>query len=519
MTARMKSVDGQTIATWKDIGEPPHFQAPPRDARVDVCVVGAGIAGLSCAYLLEREGKSVIVLDDGPVGGGQTERTSAHLASAMDDRFVDVERVLGPEYSQAAYQGNAAGIDLIERISREELIACDFERITACLFPVPGDPPDLLNRELDAARRAGLNDATLDTARAKGFAYEGPRLMFPNQARFHPLKYLYGLARAVEARGGKIYTGCRVKNVVGADPNNGKLAEAQIDDGQNVVRADHIIVATNTPAPINDWMGIYLKQSSYRSYVVAMSVPRGAIGDALYWDTGDPYHYVRLEATDREGENDLLLVGGEDHKVGQGPEGNPFDKLRDWAREKFPAVREVVRTWSGQVQEPEDYLGYIGRAPTSGENVYVVTGDSGMGLTQGSLSGIILSDLIAGRTNPWAKYFDPSRKTLDRDLIMENANAMAQYKDWITASDVKSANAIGLGEGAVLREGLSKVAVYRDKSGTVHKCSAVCTHLACIVQWNTIEKSWDCPCHGSRFDPYGKVVMGPAIDDLEKAEK
>jgi Rieske Fe-S protein len=249
-----------------------------------------------------------------------------------------------------------------------------------------------------------------------------------------------------------------------------------------------------------------------------MSVPRGAVADALYWDNGDPYHYVRLESTDRDGGDDLLLVGGEDHKTGQGPDGNPFDALRAWAREKFPAVRDVVRTWSGQVQEPDDHMAYIGRAPTSGENVYVVTGDSGMGLTHGSLSGIILTDLIMGRANAWAKYYEPTRKTLDRDFVKENANVVAQYKDWISRGEVKSPNEIALGEGALMREGLSKVAVFRDKSGNVHKCSAACTHLACVVQWNTIEKTWDCPCHGSRFDPVGKVLMGPAIDDLKKIE-
>jgi glycine/D-amino acid oxidase-like deaminating enzyme/nitrite reductase/ring-hydroxylating ferredoxin subunit len=510
----MTSPDGQTISTWKDVVAQPRHEAPPTDARADVCVVGAGIAGLSCAYQLAREGKSVIVLDDGPVGAGQTERTSAHLSSAVDDRFEELERVLGLDYAKAAYEGNAAGIDFIERVCREERIACDFQRLTAYLFPAPGDPPDVLNRELDASRRAGFKGVTLDTARAAGFAYDGPCLIFPDQARFHPLKYLYGLGSAFEKRWGKIYTGCRVQSVVGADPKNNKPAEAQIDGGKNIIRADHIIVATNTPAPISDWIGIYLKQASYRTYVIAMSIPRGAVADALYWDNGDPYHYVRLENTDRESADDLLLVGGEDHKVGQGPNGNPFDRLRDWAEQMFPAVREVVRTWSGQVQEPDDYMAYIGRAPTRGENVYVVTGDSGMGLTHGSLSAIILSDLIMGRSSSWAKFFDPSRKTIDRDFIAENANVMARYTDWLTRGEVKSPNEIARGEGALIREGLKKIAVYRDTSGAIHKCSSACTHLGCIVQWNTIEKSWDCPCHGSRFDSYGKVVMGPAIDDL-----
>ena len=320
-----------------------------------------------------------------------------------------------------------------------------------------------------------------------------------------------------------MYTGCRVSDVSGADPKKGTPATAQVDAAGPKVTAGAIVVATNTPSPINDWMGIYTKQASYRTYIVAMSVPRGAVTDALYWDNGDPYHYVRLEAADpktvgRE-DHDLLIVGGEDHKVGQLPAGaDPFAKLEAWARETFPAVREVVRKWSGQVQEPADYLAYIGVAPTAGEGVYVITGDSGMGLTHGSLGGLILTDLIVGRTNPWAKAYDPSRKTFDRDFIQENANVVAQYADWVTRGDVKEVSEIAPGEGRLMREGLKKVAVYRDEKGQVHKCSSVCTHLGCIVQWNPYEKSWDCPCHGSRFDPYGKVVMGPAVDDLKPLE-
>jgi glycine/D-amino acid oxidase-like deaminating enzyme/nitrite reductase/ring-hydroxylating ferredoxin subunit len=516
----MKSPDGATHSVWYDTAQPPRYGPPPANCRVDVSVVGAGIAGLTTAYLLAGEGKSVAVLDEGEVGSGQTGRTSAHLASAIDDRFVEVQKTHGPEGSKLAYESHAAAIDRIEKTIAEEGIDCDFKRIDGYLFSVPTDPPDLLDRELEAATRAGFKGVK-KFERIVLCGYEtGPCLCFPRQARFQPLKYLTGLAKAFEKRGGRIYTGCRVKDVQGADPDKKRPARVQIDDGPAAILADAVVVATNTPAPINDWMGIYTKQAAYRTYMIGAEVPKRSVDDALYWDTGDPYHYVRLEADPDRGGHDLLLVGGEDHKTGQFPdEAAPFLALEKWAREKFPMIGEVLVRWSGQVQEPDDYLGFIGRATAHAkENVFVATGDSGMGLTHGTIAGILITDLIMGRPNPWEKLYAPSRKTINADFIKENLNAVAQYRELITGGEVKSADDIPNGQGAILREGLKKLAVYRDTSGTVHKCSALCTHMGCVVQWNHVERSWDCPCHGSRFDPKGKVVMGPAIDDLSEIE-
>ncbi len=519
----MKSPDGHTESTWKQLVTAPNFPPPPTQSHADVCVVGAGIAGLMTAYLLSKEGKSVIVLDEGPVGSGQTERTSAHLASAIDDRFTEIERLHGEEGSRTCYDSHSSAINLIEQIARDEAIACDFQRVDAYLFPAPGEAESKLDEELDAAKRAGFPYVEKIRSITIGGKEQGVCLCFPNQARFHPLKFLYGLADAFTRRGGKIYTGCRVKDVQGTDEKTGKPATAQIDDGPSAVTAGAIVVATNTPAPINDWMGIYTKQTAYRTYMIAAKFPRGAFGDLLYWDDADPYHYVRPErapdnSIGRE-DHDLLLIGGEDHKTGQIPQGAaPFASLERWARERFPIIGEIVDRWSGQVQEPADYVAFIGKAPTKNPNVYVITGDSGMGLTHGALGAKLLTDLILGRENPWAKLYDPSRKTMTADFAKENANTLKQYKDWVSSGDVKSTDEIPTGEGALLREGLKKVAVYKDPTGAIHKCSATCTHLACIVQWNSTEKTWDCPCHGSRFDPTGKVLMGPAIDDLAKVE-
>jgi glycine/D-amino acid oxidase-like deaminating enzyme/nitrite reductase/ring-hydroxylating ferredoxin subunit len=501
----MKSPDGVTKPLWTEIKDSARNQKPPKKLSADVCVVGAGIAGLSVAYLLAKEGKSVVILDEGKVGAGQTERTSAHLASAIDDRFVEIEKLHGEEGSRFSYESHAKAIDTIERIARDEKIECEFKRLDAFLFSLPSDPKDLLDKELEAAKRAGFSDAKKENGKL------GPCIRFPRQGRFHPLKYLYGLEAAFKKLGGKIYVGSRVRDVQEADPKKDKPAIVTLE-GSSQMKADAVAVCTSTPAPINDWMGIYLKQASYRSYVIACEIPKGSVDDALYWDTGDPYHYVRIEPREK---NDLLIVGGEDHKVGQFAEdAAPFMRLLAWAKEKFPMIGEEKFRWSGQVQEPDDGVAFIGKAPTKGENVYVCTGDSGMGLTHGTIAGLLITDLILGRENPWEKLYDPNRKQSNRDFIKENLNAIAQYKDLVTGGEVSDVKEIPPGEGRVMREGMHKLAVYRDEAGKISKHSAVCTHLQCIVQWNHVEKSWDCPCHGSRFDPKGKVLMGPAVDDL-----
>lgn len=510
---------GTTHSSWYDAVQLPSHPRPEGQLRADVCVVGGGIAGLTVAYLLAAEGRQVILVDERDIASGETGRTSAHLASAIDDRFTELERLHGVKGSHLAYDSHASAIDAIERIARNENIACDFRRVNGYLFRAPGDRNEILDEELKAAHRAGFLDVVkLDRVTLAGYE-TGPCLRFPNQAAFHPLKYLLGLSKAFEKLGGRIYTGRRVKDVQGADPQKGAPARATLDDGPDAIEAQFVVVATNTPSPINDWMGIYTKQAAYRTYMIGGSVPAGSVDDALYWDTGDPYHYVRVQRSDQQGGDDLLLVGGEDHKTGQFEPGSaPFLHLETWAREKFPMIKDVRYHWSGQVQEPADGVAFIGRAPTKGENVFVITGDSGMGLTHGTLGAMLVTDLIQGRKNDWEQLYDPSRKTLNTDFVAENANVIAKYKDLVTPGEIKSVDEIERGQGAVMREGLKKLAVYRDDTGTVHKCSALCTHLGCVVQWNHIEKTWDCPCHGSRFDATGKVLIGPAIDDLSKPE-
>lgn len=508
----MKPADGQTKPIWSEHIHRPIHAPPLPDLTTDVCVVGAGIAGLTCAYLLAKGGRSVIVVDAGEIGSGQTERTSAHLSSIIDDRFHEIERLLGADAAKLAHASHAAAIDQIEAIVKAESIDCDFARVDAYLA---FDSVDERRKEFDAAKRAGVTDleevATVPAMNAT------LAIRFGNQAVFHPMKYLVALAQKLESMGVQIYTGKRVNDVKGADPKKQTPCIITFED-DTTMKAGRTIVATNAPAPINDWAGVYTKQASYRTYLVGIAVERGSIPDALWWDNLDPYHYVRV-TQDEDHVRDVLLVGGEDHKVGQaGASPERFEALAAWAKDRFGVNGEVVCRWSGQVQESADGIAFIGKAPTSGENVFVITGDSGMGLTHGTLGAMLISDLIAGKENPWTKLYDPNRKQTNREFLKENANVTRQFADYITAGEVKSEDEVKPGSGALLREGLKKVALFRDESGTLHKRSAVCTHLGCIVHWNEVEKSWDCPCHGSRFSPKGEPVMGPAITPLKPLE-
>jgi Rieske Fe-S protein len=287
-------------------------------------------------------------------------------------------------------------------------------------------------------------------------------------------------------------------------------------------------VATNSP--VNDWVEIHTKQAPYRSFVVGFRVPTGAIARALYWDVEDPYHYVRLqqEASETNKQNapawssEILIVGGEDHKTGQEDDGElRFRRLEAWARLRWPQIQEVAFQWSGQVMESQDYLGFIGRNPRDKQNIYIATGDSGMGMTHGTIAGMLISDLILGKENPWTDLYDPGRIKLRaaQEFISENVNVAAQYADYFTGGDVSTAKDVARGSGAVLRRGIKKVAVYRDQQGAVLECSAVCPHLGGIVRWNSTENTWDCPLHGSRFDPNGNVINGPANGGLASSDE
>ena len=498
---------GATRSIWMDTASLPDYGPLTADADADVCVVGAGIAGITTAYNLASTGRRVIVLDDGPIGGGETGRTTAHLANAMDDRFHHLESVHGRDGARYAASSHGAAINRIEEIVRGEGIDCDFHRLDGYLFVGDGADVGELDRELVAAQRAGMTVERLERAPVQGFE-SGPCLRFANQGRFHPLRFLRGVAGAITRDGGSIHTGTRVTGVDG-----GKQVTVRTRSG-NVVRAEAAVIATNSPA------AHYLtpmKMLPYRTYVITMSLSGPGPDDALYWDTLDPYHYVRRFGGEGE---DYLIVGGGDQSTGSREQDESvFTRLESWARARFPGLGEVRHRWSGQVLEPADSLAFIGRDPFH-ENVYICTGDSGQGMTHGVLASLLIRDLINGKSNPWEQLYSPARLSIGgtREYLHEVMNAGRSFLDYLLPAELDDVEQVKPGHGALVRRGIHMVAAYRAPDGTLHERSATCTHQGCIIRWNAIETSWDCPCHGSRFDVDGRVLNGPAVSDLPPAE-
>jgi glycine/D-amino acid oxidase-like deaminating enzyme/nitrite reductase/ring-hydroxylating ferredoxin subunit len=492
-------------SVWSATADMPVY--PPLSANLDVevCVIGAGLAGLTTAYLLARQGASVAVIEALDIGAGETGHTTAHIA-VPDDRYWHIEQAYGPEAAQLVAQSFAAALDFIDTTARTEQIDCAFERLDGYLFSCEREPRWVLQRELDAALRAGVEVTMEDRVPVSTLA-EGPCLRFARQGQFHPLRYLAGLARAIERRGGVIFAGTRALDIEERDGG------VSVRTATGKVVADAAVVATNTP--FNDRVAIHIKQFAYQSYVVAALVARQSIPRVLIWDDADPYHYIRL-LSDIDAEHDLLIVGGADHKTGQEPDPlSHYRELETWMRGRFPQAGKLAYRWSGEVMEPLDGIAYLGRNPGS-DNVYVITGDSGNGMSHATIGGMLVSDLIMGRQNPWLHVYDPARKPFKEALqfLREQSNIAAQYTDWISGGDEQSAASLGPGEGALIRAGLKKYAVYRDEQGALHCHSAKCPHLGCVVQWNGVERTWDCPCHGSRFSAYGSVLHGPAISGL-----
>lgn len=509
---------GENISFWLDSISPLSFDEVKNDLKTEVLIIGGGMAGLTTAYCLLKEGRKVVLVEDGLIGSGESGRTTAHITYALDDRFYEIEKVFGEDGSRIAGESHNSAIEFIEKTIAAENGDCDFKRVDGFLFLHPHDQQDNLKKEYEATRRAALPTEWLDHLNGVT-GYNGPAIKFPRQAQFHVMKYMQLLANAVVRMGGTIYTSSRATKI------SAKGAECN----GYYISASHIVVATNTP--VNDLVTMHTKQHPYRTYVIGATIPKGQMPYALWWDTGDseskwpswPYHYVRCEPYNLE--YDLLIAGGEDHKTGQAEdegiaEEDRYENLETWTRKHFPLITDVVYRWSGQVMEPVDYMGFIGKNPGD-ENIYIITGDSGNGMTHTTIGGMLIADLIGGRDNPWAKLYSPKRIPIKTPgtFLSEALNMAKQYGDWFTAGDIKNANQLANGEGAIMGAGLKKVAVYRDQNSELHTFSAVCPHLHCIVRWNGDEKTFDCPCHGSRFTCMGEVINGPAAEGLRKVEE
>ncbi|PSC69844.1 oxidoreductase [Micractinium conductrix] len=449
------------------------------DLTADVVVIGAGIAGLTCAYQLAKE---------------------AHIMSWLDDYYYECASMHGEEKTKVVAHSLHGAADWIEKVCREEGIECQYHKLDGYLFPhVTGESPQptsassALNKEIEAAIKpwevGGIQKC----------------LRFPNNAEFHPLMYLEGLAKAVERRGGKIYEGTKAWTF--------ESGRVQTTSGHTIRCSAHVM-ATNSPCNHN--LAVHARQLPYRSYAVGILIKRDKVKRALYWDTAEPYHYVRFE--DWDSDNLLLIVGGEDHKTGSLYPYDPYARLEKYARSRWTDAGEVLLRWNGQVMEPADLLYLHGRNPLVPDgNEYIITGDSGQGMTGGTIGGIVCADLILGRRNPWAEVYDPSRapplKSLP-EIIEEGAVTTASFVERVLPVALPKGT-MEAGSGQIVQKGLHKVAVYCDDQGQEHAFSAVCPHLGCIVHWNSLEKTFDCPCHGSHFDRQGRCINGPAKGDLQ----
>ncbi|MGE5684640.1 MAG: NAD(P)/FAD-dependent oxidoreductase [Nitrososphaerota archaeon] len=407
---------GQSESPWfKDIGRPLKFGRLAQNISVDVAIVGGGIAGVTTAYLLSKSGKSVALLEDGYIGSGETGRTTAHITHALDDRYYNIEKNHGTNSARIAADSHTSAINFIDRTVREERIDCQFSRLNGYLFLDPTDDKSSLDKELAALKNAGISSAKIESKSPLESKETSPCICFEDQGQFQPMLYLTAIAKKMSQNNDvKIFTETHAQEIQTVNSTN----VIKTNSGYTVTAKD-VVLATNAPI-IDNVRRIYDKQVAYRTYVVVAEIQKNSIPSALYWDTGNqnsedhvkPYHYVRIQQTGNE-TNDLLIVGGEDHKTGSPNDRTDFDtkfkNLETWMRKIFSVDGPVVYNWSGQVMEPLDGLAIIGPNPGKDKNIYIATGDSGNGITHGTIAGIILHDLILGKNNPWAELYNPNR--------------------------------------------------------------------------------------------------------------
>lgn len=494
-----------TRSYWQEI-EPPITVPLSRDLHTDVCVVGGGIVGSLCAYILLKHGHQVVMIDKELFGENETAHTSAHLSNVLDEGFDYLIKAFGTEGAKKAMQSHADGISLIEKIIEEENIDCDFRRVKGYLFEGP-ESKNTLDKEWQALQKIGFSGVRF-LHRNPLFSDLGPAIEYPDQARFHALKFLRGLWLAIIRMGGNIYTLTKAIGIGGGEKPFIKTADDYFIYARNVVVATHV--------PIHDRFVFPIKEAAYRSYVVGFEVPTGSFPDFLMWDTQKPYHYIRLLPGTSPGK-DTVLVGGEDRRVGQDEMSvSRFADLEIWARHALDMTTPVTMKWSGQLMEPVDGLAYIGRSPGQ-DHIFMCTGDSGHGITHGAIAAMLFRDLIDGTPNEWEELYSPKRLKARgvRNLLSENANTFVQYLDWFYLDDDAEKESLLPGDGTLTRHGATPIALYCDENNKIHALNATCPHLGGVVHWNQAEKTWDCPCHGSRFAATGEVLNGPALENLK----
>lgn len=495
-----------TASYWDLIDRGTQYPSLSKDLSIDVAIIGGGIAGVSVAYHLIKEGLSVALFDDGLLGSGETGRTSAHLTVYQDGGLLHLKKMFGQKKLDLLIKSHVEAIDQIEQNALEHGIECEFRRVDGYLFS--SHDKKYIEREYKTIQRISSLDASLcDSVPIANFN-TALALKISSQAAFHPLKYILGLADVIARKGGQIFENTHIASFSTA-ADNPVLTTA---NGQKVM-AKKIVVTTHSP--VNNRVHLHTKLVQNRTYIIGIKVPKDTLADGLYWDTDNPYHYIRKLST-KDDDCDLIIVGGQDHRTGDiDKTKEAFKTLQGWVKRMFHQ-HEVKFEWSGQVVEPIDKIAYIGKNPFD-NNTFVHTGPSGNGLTYGALAGTLIASIIAKKYSPYEKIYSPNRTPWRAfyTYLMQMFETLSQYRDWLNIKQVDRKK-LPLNEGAICRKRLVPRALFKDNDGKIHEFSAVCPHLYGVVRYNPVEKCWDCPCHGSRFSKYGEVINGPANNNLTK---
>jgi glycine/D-amino acid oxidase-like deaminating enzyme/nitrite reductase/ring-hydroxylating ferredoxin subunit len=497
----------RSATAWEN-AKVPRYPKLARSQAFDVAIIGAGITGVTTAYLLKRAGLRVCLLERGRLGSVDTGLTTAHLTYVTDMRLPKLVRSFGESGAKVAWDAGAAALEMIDNIVQETECECEFRRVPAFLHAAwkgTKDESRSLAGEAELAQKLGFAAHFVP----KAPYIDKPAIRFANQAKFHPLKYLACLARHIDGDGSAVFEQSEVKEVR-AEPL------AVVANGYDV-QCGYLVIATHVPLMgVSGIVGATLFQTKlalYSTYALGAKIPRGSLPEASFWDTSDPYYYLRI---DRGPKTDYAIFGGEDHKTGQERDTEaPPARLQDLLTEILPEAK-VERRWSGQVVETHDGLPYIGETDN---RQFISTGFAGNGMTFGTLAGMMACDAVLKQDNPWSKLFAPNRRKVRGgawDFVKENLDyPYYLLKGRLQGAEAATTRSIGRGQGKVIKIEGQRVACSRDTKGRLSKVSAICTHMGCIVGWNHAEQTWDCPCHGSRFRPSGEVMAGPAESPLE----
>ena len=496
------------LSYWIASGPETGYPAFDGSRNVDVVVAGAGIVGVTAAHLLREAGADVALVDMDRVGRGASGYTTAKLTSGHGLIYSTLEKHHGASTARSYAAANEAGLALLRAIIDEHGVECDLEDKDNYVYTSSPDDAGSIREEVGAATRAGL---PVEEVEDLDLPFEiSAAVRLPGQAQFHPRKYLVALARRFAERGGHVFEQTRVTGVEESD------GECRVETTGGTLVARHVVVATHYP--FIDRALFFPRVHPKRSYAVAGPVETKLLPAGMYITSDEPTRSVR---TIPDGERTLLMVGGEGHGVGQDPDTEArYERLEEWARTYF-GMDEVLYRWSTQDGVSVDHVPFVGTYHGT-ERVRVATAFGKWGFTNGAIGARVIADDILGVTNPHAELYDPKRfplKASASSFTRENAKVAAHFAgDRVAHPQRGSLDDLAPGEARVDGLPLRPVAAYRDERGELHKVSAVCTHLGCVVTWNTAERSWDCPCHGSRFDVDGHVLQGPAVKDLHPVD-